>query len=171
MPKMGHQLVKFIYNTINKIFVDYPHMLSEAALGIVGNNRNHNHCIVNRRGFPFCYTTDPSKRWERCDCDTNCSSPQEVPTAPSVQCGNQAVEFARDRRVRPYSVFTKGGKCNKASCEVCEAERLQRERRDLNTDHSIVGGVNVKRGNVPWQVNLGGQSTMCGGTLVAMDVS
>ena len=61
--------------------------------------------------------------------------------------------------------------CNKASFEVCEAERLQRERRDLNTDHSIVGGVNVKRGNVPWQVNLGGQSTMCGGTLVAMDVS
>ena len=35
----------------------------------------------------------------------------------------------------------------------------------------IVGGVSVSRGNVPWQVNLGGVPIMCGGTIVAMDVS
>ena len=97
--------------------------------------------------------------------------PTNSPPVLSVQCGNQAIAFTRDSRVRPYSVFTAEGKCNKTSCEDCEAERLQRGRRDLNTDHSIVGGVNVKRGNVPWQVNLGGQPWMCGGTLVAMDVS
>ena len=154
-------------------------------LDIVGVDRTHNHCIHGKQGIPFCFTTDPRRKVERCDCETNCSSPNTKPTAPPsdstiigaptnsppVQCGNQAVAFARDRRVRPYSVFTTEGKCNKTSCEDCEAERLQRGRRDLNTDHSIVGGVNVKRGNVPWQVNLGGQSFVCGGTLVAMDVS
>ena len=36
---------------------------------------------------------------------------------------------------------------------------------------AIVGGVAVNRGNVPWQVNLGGVGVMCGGTIVAMDVS
>ena len=37
--------------------------------------------------------------------------------------------------------------------------------------YQIVGGVAVARGNVPWQVNLGGVGVMCGGTIVAMDVS
>ena len=40
-----------------------------------------------------------------------------------------------------------------------------------STRLDIVGGVAVARGNVPWQVNLGGPPIMCGGTIVAMDVS
>ena len=163
--------------------VDYPHTPRYRP-----QKSNHNHCADADPLYkkPFCYTTDPQVRWEYCDCKTSCVPPETTPPpqdsttidAPtnsppvlSVQCGNQAVAFTRDKRVPPYSVFTAEGKCTKASCEVCEAERLQRGRRGLNTHHSIVGGVNVKRGNIPWQVNLGGQSVMCGGTLVAMDVS
>ena len=37
---------------------------------------------------------------------------------------------------------------------------------------SIVSSfVTVNRGNVPWHVNLGGVGVVCGGTIVAMDVS
>ena len=45
------------------------------------------------------------------------------------------------------------------------------EPEDDGPRYNIVGGVAVARGNVPWQVNLGGVGVMCGGTIVAMDVS
>ena len=51
--------------------------------------------------------------------------------------------------------------------EVRPVGANEQENEKLN----IVGGVAVARGNVPWQVNLGGVGVMCGGTIVAMDVS
>ena len=52
-----------------------------------------------------------------------------------------------------------------------EVRPVGAEEQEGNGRLDIVGGVAVKRGNVPWQVNLGGVGVMCGGTIVAMDVS
>ena len=56
-------------------------------------------------------------------------------------------------------------------------ERPRKGEQRGSERYAIVGGVTVKRGNVPWQVNLFDRNCRgkcrgnCGGTIVAMDVS
>ena len=104
-------------------------------------------------------------------------------TSRTEQCGVQLVPFKRNRKVQPFSKFTAYGSCSGPRCDECPAadvlsannNRRRGRSAPSNTPvtdlHNIVGGVNAERGNLPWQVNLGGQGIMCGGTIVAMNVS
>merc|ERR1712242_270989 len=154
---------------------NYPHNIKYRP-----KNPSHNQCSVAdpRDPKPFCYTTSRYKRWEYCDCDPSpkCGSTPSTPLPPRSQnCGVQAVPFKRNRKIQPFSKFTAYGKCSGSRCDQCPAGRSRRRRSSpsssapLTYPHNIVGGVNADRGNLPWQVNLGGQGIMCGGTIVAMD--
>jgi len=161
---------------------------------------NNNNCALADAGDPrpFCYTTNPKKRWEYCNCRV-CEQ----------QCGLQAVKFQRNREIAPHSQYTNDGCAGSARrCESCEIEARKRREASDYEDYSssssdsdgssgsssseestdddtatestttnstdserlnIIGGVTVLRGNVPWQINIRGMGGMCGGTLVSMD--
>merc|ERR1719356_406330 len=149
---------------------NYPHNIKYRP-----KNSSHNHCSAAdpRDPKPFCYTTSRHVRWQYCDCDP---SPNCGLTSPTEQCGVQSVPFKRNRKVQPFSKFTAYGSCSGPGCGVCPAANAYRRRgrsapsyTPITDFHITVGGVNAERGNLPWQVNLGGQGIMCGGTIVAMN--
>ena len=65
------------------LFVDYPQRTKYRPA-----KSNHNHCAAADPGDkkPFCYTTDPEKRWEYCDCKTSCAPPKSTSVLTERKC-------------------------------------------------------------------------------------
>lgn len=46
--------------------------------------------VIDDDTIPWCYTTNPSKRWEHCaisKCGSNCRAPPTPPIVGTTQCG------------------------------------------------------------------------------------
>ena len=125
-----------------------------------GDDMNHNFCrrADPKDPRPWCYTTHPSVKYDYCDCSPEPGSPagpgSNRPNVRGKTCGTvtKKISFDFDRYDSKASVIPKRGR------------------------NRIIGGVDAKPGEVPWQVNLFLDGTQlynlkCGGTLVSSTVT
>jgi len=125
--------------------------------------KNHNYCrSPDNDPKPWCYTTDPNKRWEHCDenCGTGGADPTEAPnttrrttTRPAkAECGLPVYEPTWEPGLAQPSLLSPDGDGGLDS----DAGALD-----------IYGGDKANPKNLPWQVLLRGPAG-CGGTLVSL---
>ena len=81
-------------------FVDNPHPPTFRPQKL-----NHNHCADAdpRDKKPFCYTTDPEKRWEYCECKTSCVPPETTPPPIKRKCCSEVTKTESGRLCQRWS--------------------------------------------------------------------
>ena len=137
---------------------------------------NHNYCRAADPSDPkpWCYTTDPSKKYDYCNCSGG-QNPVRPPTYP-VRPPNR-----QPRRIGPPVCEPDAGTITrkftfKYDKYDSQGSILSSQAQSHNSDgNRIFGGVDSLPGEVPWQVNLlidGDQlsNLQCGGTLVSASV-
>ena len=93
----------------------------------------------------FCYTTDPNKRWEFCDCEDH------------LKCGTVTKRIGNE-----YDKFDENG------AQISSEPGLR--TRSLNR---IYDGKHAHLGELPWQAILlfeGSPAPRCGGTIISETV-
>ena len=140
-----------------------------------GDNMDHNFCRVADPAdpYPWCYTTDPTVRFDYCDCshhhndqppDHHNDQPESKVSQPICH-GNAGtvtmpISFA-------YDIY---------DSHASRIRTISKPPPTLKyTGDRIYGGDNASPGQVPWQVNLMLDGTsldnlMCGGTLISPTV-
>lgn len=177
----GHISVTSSGRSCQKWSSNFPHRTKYRPL-----NTNHNNCRNpdHDSNGPWCYTTDPAKRYEFCNIKQcvagRCDPIIEITTKRTTTRPNIR-STATSRAERLSNTPTNGDQCiveqsNNANCGISARPYLFTEKENptcLNTAleetpcmNGIVGGSDtISDRSWPWQIQLVG-SWMCGGALI-----
>ena len=150
----------------------YPHNPHSAVKKKIPSNANHNYCrnYDNDKSGPWCYTTNPRKKYDYCDIKQCSSSGSSKPQGPSGgnNCNPRPVSLSS------FQVGNTELECGHRCRRLYDDKKYDYALGELDHDkcqyniNDIVNGVEAIQGEFPWQVHLRTNygAGFCGGSIL-----